>query len=162
MLSKGEEVVVFSDDREHPFFGTVYGDQFVYRVASTGGERVVLSHGWHPFGETSDGFVKVIDQRCVPLAEDRRKCRIEEIAGAPSEDDQDGPDAAPRREPRPSRLLSPERFDSLVRELAGRSDAGAVPAQRVSGDVETFRRALRALANRNRLVLDRMVGKERE
>jgi hypothetical protein len=162
VLAKGEEAIIFVDDRVHPFFGTLYGDHSVYRVAEAGGQRLVLSHNWHPLGQSPDALVNLIDRRCVPDADDRSRCRLEQVAGAPIEDDQDGPDAEPQVEPKPSRLVTSEAFDAFVRAIPPRPESGSVRPQRINGDPAAFRLALRALANQDQAALDRLLGREKE
>lgn len=96
-FSPGEEVVVFANDRRHPFFGTYFGDYGVLRIATDQrGVRRVLNERWRPLWRTTSNLEIDPDQHCLPLRSEPNRCRLE-------------------RAPRKGQDLSPEALDALVR-----------------------------------------------
>lgn len=142
-LAPGEEVVVFADDATHPFFGSLYGDFGVLRVARVEGtdERIVTSYHFRPVITTAAGLGLASDLACMPAASRRNVCELATLN--PESGDEPaiaGASAAP---------LGASAFDAAIAELVAAHPRSG-PAQTVSGDAAAFAEALRRLDARRR------------
>jgi len=158
-FSVGDEAFVFSNDREHPFFGTSFGDHGVMRVArADGGARVVLTEGWNYLLSTPVGF-RPDGGRCVPSSGQRTSCTsAAPTAGTDLDfDAEESPKASGRAG---GAKVTVESFEVAVRSAVARQ--GAVPGRRqtISASPAVFEAALGAFARGDKAEVDRIFRAE--
>lgn len=139
-FTPGDEVVVFQNDAEHPFFGAAYGDRGVLRIARTpDGQRRVLNFHGQPL--TRDGELFGIDRTtvCAVRQSSRDVCDLRATTADASFDE----DAATKA----TEPVTPAKFDDAMRRIVSDYPLAA-PAQTVSGDAARFEAALADLAAR--------------
>lgn len=79
-FSPGDEVVVFANDREQPFFGTYFGDYGVLRVAKDqSGLRRVLDEKWRPLVRHKEGLRVDGTRRCQVTRGAPERCRLDRV-----------------------------------------------------------------------------------
>lgn len=143
-FATGEEVVIFSDDVEQPFFGTFYGDHGALRVArADSGERVVLSYHRSFLQEVAGRFRADPTRRCAPVPGNPGECSSVARRPEPSGDEDGAPSSVPPTPP----AVTPEMFDRQMADIV-RANPMNRPAQTVSKTKEAFERALAQLFRR--------------
>lgn len=138
-FSPGDEVVVFQDDGEHPFFGASYGDHGVLRVAHVGGERAMLNFHGQPLVKGRGRFRADGSITCKLLEHDRGACTVEQHATDESADEDEVSE--------PTVQVTPADFDRTI-DLIVAANPLSKPALTVSGDPAAFEAALSDLALR--------------
>jgi hypothetical protein len=139
--SVGEEVVVFSNDGEQPFFGAYFGDHGVLRVArDQAGVRRILDEKWRPLMRTDEGLTVDGAQRCQVDRGRRERCSL--TAGSTE-----------------SALLGVAELDAMLHGAAAKNLSGK-RAQLVSNDRARFEAALGAFARQDVAEMQRVLRRE--
>jgi len=158
-FSEGDEAFVFSNDRQHPFFGTSFGDLGVMRVArADGGARVVLTEDWRFLLSTPVGF-RQDGAACVPSSGERTTCTPTATRdSADQESDAEGASGASGRAG--GSRVTVESFEVAVRSAVARQ--GAIPGrpQTISASAAVFEAALGAFARGDQAEVDRIFRAE--
>jgi hypothetical protein len=140
-FNAGEEVVVFSNDRQQPLFGAYYGDRGVLRVArDESGVRRVLSEKWRPLVRKEGALTVDGDRRCRPDRVARDRCAMSGPAGSEV-------------------LLDVPSLDALIQRVAAQEVPGK-PAQVVSHDRSRFELVLGAFARQDVDEMQRVLRRE--
>ena len=148
--SVGEEVLVFVDDRMHPFIGTAYGDRGLFRIArAQDGRRLVLTAGWEVLANESSG-PKVDGTSCRPLTNDRARCTL---SGSGEHDEDVGGKVLPAPV-----ALSVEAFESRIRAHVPAGSAAAGPAQTISASAAAFAEGVAAFLHGDTATIRRLTG----
>jgi hypothetical protein len=138
-FENGEEVAIFANDLNHPFFGSSYGDYGVLRIArADGGARVVLNNTDEVLRDHAGTLRADASIRCESIASQPQDCVSTAHAVDESADDDDsGRPHGVAADP----ALSPEALDARMRDIVRAHPLAQAP-QSVSGNAQSFERAL--------------------
>lgn len=135
-FSPGDEVVVFANDREQPFFGTYFGDYGVLRVAKDqSGLRRVLDEKWRPVVRQKAGLQVDSTRRCQATRGAPERCRLDRIVEK-------------------ERALGVAELDQLIHEWTGNTKTARRP-QVIAHDRARFEAALSAYVRQDMEAMQR-------